>query len=281
VLSEKKNNRDMSFLTLILLTALLYDTSIASTVATELNRRACPYWPFQSFRTVPFHPPILNIATTGAELAKGYLFFGPGPANRSAPPSDGAKQTAPLIMTDTSELVWSGAQGTLSNNLKVQQLDGKPVLTCWGVIELAGTNVGHYYGSFRVLNSSYHEMYRICSDINIVAPSSVSPSAASTGPKIISRRRAPFWSQLPISRAPNWSPIGGPANGTIWDNLFFEINVKTSKIFLSWSAKDHIPISATRNSLGNAGTPTAPFDYFHINSVDPYSGGYLINARHT
>jgi len=74
--------------------------------------------------------------------------------------------------------------------------------------------------------------------------------------------------------------VGGPADGWIYDGLFFYVDIKTQKILFSWSAAAHVPINSTKLPLGGAGTADNPFDFFNINSIQPVGNGYLVNSRH-
>ncbi|RMD42028.1 hypothetical protein DV735_g3074, partial [Chaetothyriales sp. CBS 134920] len=75
--------------------------------------------------------------------------------------------------------------------------------------------------------------------------------------------------------------------GWIMNNYFQKIQLGTNKLLFEWSAMDHISIDETTvlpNSTEVSGTgfdPTAPWDWFHLNSVDQNADGdYLISARH-
>lgn len=115
---------------------------LSSALATpDVAGPASAYWPFQKYQTVDFNPPVFEITTSGAPLAPGYLFFGQGTSNATAADNGGTRQTSPLIMTDTGELVWSGPRGSFANNLKVDTLHGEPVLSYWAGIELVSTDL--------------------------------------------------------------------------------------------------------------------------------------------
>ena len=79
------------------------------------------------------------------------------------------------------------------------------------------------------------------------------------------------------------SSTGGPSHGYVLDNVAFELNITNAKILWSWSALKHVPLTATHQPLSPAGNGTlaAPFDYFHMNSIQKYNGHYVINSRHT
>ncbi|RMZ78874.1 hypothetical protein DV738_g3569, partial [Chaetothyriales sp. CBS 135597] len=83
----------------------------------------------------------------------------------------------------------------------------------------------------------------------------------------------------------NWGVSTG--QGWIMNNYFQKIQLGTNQLLYEWSALEHIPIDETTvlpNSTEVSGTgfdPTAPWDWFHINSVDQNADGdYLISARH-
>jgi len=212
------------------------------------------YWPFQSYQTATFNPPVLDITTSGAPLAPGYLFFGQGTSNGTALDHGGVRETAPLIMTDTGELVWSGPRGSFANNFKVNTLNGESVLTYWSGVELAGLNIGHYYGAIHILDSSYQQIDKICPKLDIVAPTSVTSNCLLDGHEsYLTENNTIIFTAYNITFA-DLRPINGSANATIWDGIFYEMDLKTRKIIFEWSARDHIPIAETRNPLGASGT---------------------------
>lgn len=78
-------------------------------------------WPYYTFETVDFTPPVLNI-TQYSPPSEGYLFFAP----------DGATpyQIAPLIMDVSGELVWNGPLEH-AFNFGVYEYNGESVLAWW------------------------------------------------------------------------------------------------------------------------------------------------------
>lgn len=78
----------------------------------------------------------------------------------------------------------------------------------------------------------------------------------------------------------NLTSVGGHADGWIYDGLVFEIDIKTQNSLFSWSAAAHVPINMTKLPLDDAGSAAVPFDFFHINSIQPVGDGYLVNSRH-
>lgn len=88
------------------------------------------------------------------------------------------------------------------------------------------------------------------------------------------------------------SAIGGNPDGWILDCIFHEIDVETSEVLFEWRSSEHVSVDGTFKALdgcsqsestafGGCGDfKHAPFDYFHLNSVDKDErGNYLISAR--
>lgn len=76
--------------------------------------------------------------------------------------------------------------------------------------------------------------------------------------------------------------------GWIQNCYFQHIEIGTNRLIFEWSALDHVPLSesfvmpSTTEVSGDGFSPTSPWDYFHINSVDQNADGdYLVSARHT
>jgi hypothetical protein len=96
----------------------------APSVQVATNATQSTVWPWQTFRSSDAVPPMLSIDATGEPLFDGLLIF--DTAAGGATP--GTKAQAPLIMTDTGELVWFGPLESISN-LRVQTFNGAEVLT--------------------------------------------------------------------------------------------------------------------------------------------------------
>lgn len=90
-----------------------------------------------------------------------------------------------------------------------------------------------------------------------------------------------------VTRA-DLTAVVGPPDGWIFDSVFFEIDVVTQEVLFRWRSLDHLPkIPITRlhhplilDEVHFATTEVLPWDYFHINSVQPLSDRYLVNPRH-
>lgn len=113
----------------------------------------------QSYRTESFKPPNLAVTKNGEATQPGYLFFGEtGPA---------ATAPAPLIMTDTNDLIWQGPNGSPANgawDVRVQTYKGQNVLTYWtGFASLIGGGLGQVH----ILDNTYTPITTICPNLPI------------------------------------------------------------------------------------------------------------------
>ncbi|KAI9713515.1 MAG: hypothetical protein M1820_000897 [Bogoriella megaspora] len=230
-------------------------------------------WPTQSFRTAPaFRPPVFDISKSGAALAPGLLMMSFIPAVDNV-------ESAAVIMTDDGDLVWNSSPGSLSN-LRVQRLDSAPVLTYWN-----GSSVGEKgYGAVSILDSTYTEIYQVCPQIYARTPDdSLFDCYGDIHESYITDRGTMLMTVYNITTA-DLTSVNGPKDGWIYDNLFYEVDIKTNEILFRWSSYDAgIPLTASRAPLGEAsegnGTREDPFDYFHINSVQRVGSYYFMNGR--
>ena len=237
-------------------------------------------WPYQSFKSVDFHPPNMTISKS-QRTAPGYLFFGEYPIGGS-----GVAEIAPLIMSDENELVWQGAPGYTSN-LNVQTLDNEKVLTYWNGTFL---NAGYGYGAVSVLDSTYTEKYHITlTDQNIVsADGSTYPSYCDLHESYVTNKGTILVTAYNVTQA-DLSSAGGPTDGWILVSNFYEIDIQTNDVLFHWSSLDHLskiplnqsnsPLNTTCGNLTAGTAQSCPWDYFHINSIEPFDDGYLISSR--
>ena len=77
----------------------------------------------------------------------------------------------------------------------------------------------------------------------------------------------------------NLASAGGAANGVLSDSLVQEIDIRTGLVMWEWHALGHIPAS---DSFNPAPHSSYPWDYVHINSIDPGGqGDVLLSFRNT
>ena len=234
-------------------------------------------WPYQVYKSSPFNPPELEITTNGKPLASGSIFISPSDQTQV----QATKDTAPMIMTETGQLVWHGPMVD-ATNFRVASYEGKSILTFWTGSKSPGANVGHGYGKVTFLNSTYNEILTICPQLGIRAPDNATfDCQADFHESFITDRNTLLVTAYNVTET-DLSSIGGPANGWVFDCLFFELDPKTGDILFRWSALEHVPVNETKLKFAGRGglNQSVPFDWFHINSVENIGNRFLVNSRH-
>ena len=231
-----------------------------------------PTWPYQKFKSSPFTPPQFQIATNGQALAPGVLFI---------TPSELTSDVAPLIVTDTGQLVFNGRTAN-ATNFRHAVYKGKDILTYWSGLSSAGRNTGHGYGNVTFLDTSYNEILTVCPKLGLVTTDNTEyPCEADLHESFTTDRDTIIVSAYNATQT-DLTSVGGPKDGWIFDCLFFEIEPETEKILFKWSAIEHVPVTASQQPLAGTGVnKTVPWDYFHINSIVSIGNEYLVNSRHT
>ena len=76
----------------------------------------------------------------------------------------------------------------------------------------------------------------------------------------------------------NLAGVQGPRDGAIIDTALQEIDMKTGLVRWEWHSLDHLSVNESQTSPPR----TRPWDWFHLNSIDPEpDGDLLISARST
>ncbi len=215
----------------------------------------------QHYSTAPSLQPstvqILTHAKAGA--SPGDLFLAP---------YQGKGMAGPMITDQSGNLIWFHPlpADDAATNFKVQQYEGKPVLTWWQgrILE-----VGFGQGEVVLANSAYEQIGHIRAgngyheDLHEVR---ITPEGTA-------------WIDAFDPIRMNLSSLHGNANGIINDSVVEEVDIKTGLVMWEWHALGHIPLSESHNAVP---TSNYPWDYVHINSVDPGTAGdVLVSSRNT
>ena len=217
----------------------------------------------QYFHSQPkLQPPAIQVTTKTASESPGDIFLAP----YSGPGGDG-----PMIVDNTGQLVWFDPlpTGTQATNLQVQQYEGKPMLTWWqGYIPPQGFGQGEEV----ILNSAYQQVTRVGggngykADLHEFRIDSANDTALLT---VLN----PIHCDL--------ASVGGPQDGAVTDSIFQEIDLRTRLVRREWTSLDHVALADSYSSAVGS-TTEWPYDYFHMNSVDPQADGdLLLSARNT
>jgi hypothetical protein len=216
----------------------------------------------QHYHTRPeLQPPLVDVTTPASPLtAPGFIFI--------APYSDPG-QVGPMIFDNSGQLVWFDPlpSGTEATNLQVQQLEGHPVLTWWqGYIPEQGFGEGVEV----IANSAYHQS---------VVRAGNGYVADLHEFRILPNDTALLTVFNPIRC--DLAAVHGPTDGAVTDGVFQELDLRTGLVRREWHALDHVGLSDSYSSPVTA-TDEWPFDYFHVNSLDPLANGtILVSARNT
>ena len=240
------------------------------------NESSSDTWPYQIYQSASFNPPELQITRNGQPLAPGLLFISP----ELSSPVKAAADLAPIIMTDAGELIWNGPNAN-ATNFRVASYHGSPILTYWTGITSTGLNIGHGYGNVTFLDASYNIIHIVCPHLGLVTPDNTTHLCdADLHESFLTDRETLLVTAYNVTQA-DLSSIGGGQNGWIYDCLFFELDVNGNILF-RWSAIELVPVIQSKFPLESTGAnQSAPFDYFHINSVVSIGNEYyLVNSRH-
>jgi hypothetical protein len=193
---------------------------------------------------------------------------GAAPGDLMLAPYQGKGTAGPMITEQNGSLVWFHPlpAGDESTSLKVQQYEGKPVLTWWQgrILE-----VGFGQGEDVIYNTAYQKVASVRAGNGYNADLHefrLTPEGTA-------------WIDVfdPIDM--NLSAYHGLSNGIINDSVIEEVDVKTGLVMWQWHALGHIPIGESHTAAPKA---NYPWDYVHINSVDPGSSGdVLLSSRAT
>jgi Arylsulfotransferase (ASST) len=193
---------------------------------------------------------------------------GAAPGDVLLAPYQGKGTAGPMITEQNGNLVWFHPlpAGDEATSLKVEQYQGKNVLTWWQgrILE-----VGFGEGENVMYDSSYRKIASVRAGNGYHADLHefrLTPEGTA-------------WIDLFDPIAMSLASYGGKAAGVLNDSIVQEIDVRTGLVMWEWHALAHIPLSESHSEVSKS---SYPWDYVHINSVDPGStGDVLLSARNT
>ncbi len=219
----------------------------------------------RAFRTRPdLRPPDIKVNASSPAAAPGYVFVSP----KKEPGGGAPSQDAPLILDGSGEPVWfhplSNAQED-AFDFRVQEYKGKMVLTWW-----VGHHSGYGQGEYVIADRAYKEVTRV---------------RAGNGHEgdhhefLITPEDTALLTVYG-EEAMDLSTAGGPVDGRVLDGIVQEVDIETGEVLFEWHSLDHVGLE--ESYFRPSPDLDWPFDYFHINSIDPSPDGYLtISARRT
>jgi hypothetical protein len=212
----------------------------------------------QAYHSVDLKAPAITVnQPAGLQSAPGEILATPyaGPAEHGA-----------MIFESSGQLVWFHRPPNPDwgiANLQVQSWNGHPDLVFWqGLINSFGFGTGEDV----ILNKAYEQVARIRGGNGLKADLhdiELTPAGAA-----YITAYYPVRAQVPI-------PDGGGAQrtGIVLDSAVQEIDVRTGLVMWEWQSLGHVPVSQSRIKAPLEG---APYDYFHVDSLQPLPGGNLL-----
>jgi hypothetical protein len=204
-------------------------------------------------------PPAVAVTKRG-RTAQGDIFLAP----QWGPVQDGVE-----ILDSGGGLVWfERLHGDDSAaDFRVQSYRGKPVLTWWQGVVTAGVGVG--------VDMVYNNAYQPIAAIH--AANGLSADLHEF--EITPQNTALITAYYPVFA--DASSVHGSKQQIVLDSVVQEIDIPTGLVLFQWDSLDHVPVNATYTALPARRTRN-PFDYFHVNSVEPdRDGNVVISGRNT
>jgi hypothetical protein len=216
----------------------------------------------QSFQSEPgLRPPVVTVhQAAGAASAPGYVF---------AAPFIGPGQYGPMIFDNAGRLVWFHAvpAGEDGADFQAQSFHGENVLTWWQGHTL---QLGYGLGEDVIADANYKTVAVVRAGNGLQADEhefNVTPQGS-----------AYVLAYSPV--VADLSSAGGPGNGVAVEGVIQKIDIHTGLVMWEWHSLGNVAVSESYSKLPT--TATAPYDYFHINSLTSDShGNLLISARNT
>jgi Arylsulfotransferase (ASST) len=221
--------------------------------------------PTQKFQSRPdLEPPQVRIDVPARRTAPGYVFLGPKLAVR---------QAGPMILDNLGQIVWFHPLKLTKGitDFRVQRYHGRRVLTWWrGKLSNRGVGDGWYV--------IYDDRYRPIAEVH--------PGHGLVGDvhEFLITERDTALITIYHRRPLDLTPVGGPAEGKIWDGIVQEIDIASGRVLFEWHSYPQVGIeeSYARSPKRTLGTKALPYDYIHLNSIDVDSDGNLIvSGRNT
>ena len=203
--------------------------------------------------------------TTGAPAGRGDILLTP---TDDTPGTQAAYANGAEILNRSGRELWFHAApaGDEDADLRVQRLDGRPVLTFW-----EGTNLGGLSnGTDFVYDTHYRQIAAVHAGAGLTTDGHEFLLTPSGTALIISYDTA----------TADLSSIGGPADQTVIDGTVQAVDVHSGRVLWSWNSADHVPYSQSEQPL--PASPSTPWDWFHLNAVKLGPGHtVIIDARDT
>jgi hypothetical protein len=205
-----------------------------------------------SYRSRPdLKPTLIDVRRGSGVPGSGYMCVTP---------------SGPLLVDDAGAPVWVQPVTHASTNLRVQTLNGSPVLTWWqGEIAPYGVGIS---GEYVVMDSTYRQLMTVQAKNGL---------AADLHEFLITGGSIAYFTAY-RTYTTDLRAVGGPRRGKALDATIQGIDLNTGTLVFDWSSSEHIGFSESYQKYSES----APFDPVHVNSIDiTPDGKLLVSARNT
>ncbi|OAI38925.1 hypothetical protein AYO39_03340 [Actinobacteria bacterium SCGC AG-212-D09] len=204
-------------------------------------------------------PPAVEVTRESPSTATGEIFL---------TPQQGPLQNGAMIVGPDGNLIWFHPvqKGDMAADLRVQRYQGKPVLTWWQGYSGAGLGQG-----VDVIDDASYRTVAVVHAANGLEADLHEFEITPRGTALLTAYYPIYWDA---------SSIGGSKRQIVFDSVVQEIDIKTGLLLFQWDSLDHVPLNDSYEQVPKSAG--SPFDYFHVNSVDPDGeGNMIISGRNT
>lgn len=204
-------------------------------------------------------PPAVTINRSEPGHQDGLIFLGP---------KGGRGHEGAMIVDNEGELVFfkKMPKDRIAADFRVQQLDGKPVLTWWQGGLLTGDGRG--YGVI------YDQQYRKVETVHMGNGYKMDLHEFTITPKgtVLAMAYDRVKTDL--------TDLGGPKDAVVVGAVVQEIDIKTGLVLFEWHSIGSVGLDEGKSPLPEKAG--GEYDYIHLNSIDlDADGDFLLSARNT
>jgi hypothetical protein len=201
---------------------------------------------------------LVNTWNKSATTTGSHIFMAPANPDQKPSPMIFSSNDLSLVYADPD---WNG--GT---DVRMQVSYGTQYLTFWSGFD----QKGHGTGGGVMVDANYNMVKNLTTTGLVTGADSHDFTLTNDGGAILNNYHI-------IST--DLRSIGGPANGSLLDCAFQEVDIETGEVRFTWKATDHFKLN---ESLADEYSDTElEFDWFHMNAISKtVEGNYLISIRH-
>lgn len=213
--------------------------------------------------------PDLEVLTNTPQASRGKIFFAPKtlPARTTVVKGDGA-----VIADNQGRIIWyrpgsTSVPGTMFYNFQPAKYKDRPVLTFYKFSPGAsGQNLLEVPGSYGILNNKYQRIANFTPGNGYDAQlHEIALTERNTA--LVKANRTVEW---------DLTPVGGPENGKLLDNIVQEIDIASGAVIFEWHAIGSVGLKSTETTPPADGSA---FDYAHVNAITADGDSILVSAR--